>query len=88
MGTEEYEVLLWILGDRVTQFNLMAASLVTSWALLSLFYQTGTRLWKYIDFRLDSIFWKETLMLDGPDDRPRSDTEATNLILFERLQLQ
>lgn len=88
MGTEEYEVLLWILGDRVIQFNLMAASLVTSWALLSLSYQIGTRLWRYIDFRLDSIFWKETLMLDGPDDRPRKDTDTTNLDLFERLQIQ
>jgi hypothetical protein len=87
MGTEEYEVLLWILGDRVTQFNFMAASLLTSWALLSLSYHTGTRLWRYIDFRLDSIFWKETLMLDGPDDRPRRNGKATSLDLFEWLQL-
>ncbi|MDH5649120.1 MAG: hypothetical protein OEY67_05640 [Gammaproteobacteria bacterium] len=88
MAPEDYEILLWILGDRVAQFNFMAMSMVIAWSMLALSYEICQRLWQHLQFRLDDGFWNDTLLLDGPDDRPRRDSTITNLNLYERLTKQ
>lgn len=72
MAAEEYDILLWILGERVTQFNVIALGLLVAWSVISASYHVAERMWDYLDYRMDITFWKDTLLPDGPDDQPHT----------------
>jgi len=61
MGQEEYEVLLWVLGDRLEQFNVVIGAALALSTITVFSHKLFNRFLQYIDYRLDAGFWSETL---------------------------
>ncbi len=61
MTQENYELLLWVLGDRVALFNMISLAGILAWAVMSLVYNACARLLRYVDYKWDSEFWTELL---------------------------
>ena len=61
MTQENYEVLLWVLGDRVALFNMICLAVILAWSITSLVYRACIRLLRYVDYKWDSEFWTEFL---------------------------
>lgn len=61
MATDEYEILLWLLGDRVVYFNMLTAFLMAGWVSILLVQESVSRVLGYLDYRLDFNFWNEML---------------------------
>lgn len=61
MNAEDYQLLLWIIGDQSAQFNLQIAVYAGLWVSLWSGYQILARIWRYIDYKLDVFFWTDTL---------------------------
>ncbi|GMR20736.1 MAG: hypothetical protein BMS9Abin36_1332 [Gammaproteobacteria bacterium] len=61
MGQEEYEVLLWVLGDRLEQFHIVIGAALALSAIAVFSGRLLNRFLWYIDYKLDAGFWSETL---------------------------
>ena len=61
MNAEDYQLLLWIIGDQSAQFNLKIAGFTCLWISLWAGHQILIRVWRYIDYKLDVFFWADTL---------------------------
>lgn len=61
MGTEEYEVLLWVLGDQPTLVNIAGFAIVAALSVVTLTTHACSRLFRYLDYKWDAKFWMETL---------------------------
>ena len=62
MTQEEYEVLIWVLGDRLFVFNILCLSLILAWATALFLYEACVRLLRYIDYKRDREFWTDVLL--------------------------
>ena len=61
MSPEEYELLLWIMGDRAFQINFVCAAIIGSWLTATFIKDVCTRFIKYLDYKLDYTFWNDLL---------------------------
>ncbi len=61
MTQENYELLLWLLGDRVFHFNLACLSGILAWAAVSYGWEAIARLRAYFEYKWDTDFWADVL---------------------------
>lgn len=64
MAPEDYELFLWVLGDRAILLNVLSLAIVGIWSVGSMLYIAYTRLIAYIDYRIDYAFWGDLLAED------------------------
>ncbi|MFV1993538.1 MAG: hypothetical protein ACC635_06525 [Acidiferrobacterales bacterium] len=61
MSKEEYDILLWVLGNSVNEFNQAAMLIVITMSTISLVSYLANKAWSYIQFKSDVEFWTNVL---------------------------
>lgn len=61
MSKEEYDVLLWVLGNSANEFNQAAILIVIAMSTISVASYLANKAWKYIQFKTDVEFWTNIL---------------------------
>jgi len=63
VSKDEYDVLIWVLGNFANEFNQAAILVVSASATVSLLNYSASRIQKYFRHRLDVEFWTDTLSI-------------------------
>ena len=61
MTIEDYQLLIWMLGDRLLALNLFAGALLVTWYAVAVSIQAVRRFARYLDYKLDAEFWNDLL---------------------------
>lgn len=64
MTPDDYELLLWLLGDRVMFLNLVLFAGLGAWAILSVFNIAYQRYQQYNEYKTDTEFWNDLLVVE------------------------
>ena len=64
MSPEDYEMLLWMMGNRTAQLNFLFVSLISAWLIASFVKDCCLRFMRYLDYKMDYAFWNDLLIVD------------------------
>ena len=61
MSGDEYQLVLWLLGNQPMEFNQTAIVMLVTWFSLSLTHHIFRRLYNHLEYRLDVDFWHDVM---------------------------
>lgn len=64
MSPEDYELLLWMMGDRAEQVNFIFVCTIAAWLAASIVKDACLRFMKYLDYKMDYVFWHDLLIVE------------------------
>ncbi len=61
MTGEDYQLLLWLLGEQPQTFNQIATIIIAIWCSLALTWRILRKLYLHLEYHLDTEFWDDVL---------------------------
>lgn len=61
MSGDEYQLILWLLGNQPMEFNQAAMVILATWFSLSLTRYILRRLYNHLEYHLDTDFWHDLM---------------------------